>query len=240
MLTPLKGEIMEKFKQFISHYKWYLLIIVFFTIVISVMIAQMLTRDEYDVSVMYAGPAILADSHNAQIEKALGKLAEDTDGDGKKEAVLYDLVIMTEKEIQEAHEKGYSSSSLNFDTVQDAREAFQLNILSDDHFVLLLSPEQYSIMKSNNALEKLSDIGITTQAGSDEYCVRFKDTSFARFYPCFAVIPDDTVLCFKKMSEVNENKKKIIKRRQVSVEYIKSMLAFELPEGAVLAGDGEQ
>lgn len=227
----------DKLKLWLGHYKWYILIALFFVIFITVMTVQTCSRDEHDISIMYAGPAVIADSQNAAIETALGKLAKDTDGDGKTEALFYDLIIMDRNELTAAYDKGHSTSSINEDTVQQAKDAFQLNLLSDDHFVLMLSPERYALMVENGALEKLDDIGITSGARYSEYAVRLKDLDFARFYTAFSVLPDDTLVCFKHISEVNADKKKVLERRQDSIEFLKALAEYKLPEGVIVQGE---
>lgn len=228
-------EAKEKALLWLGHYKWYILIILFFVVFITIMTAQMCTREEYDISVMYAGPAVVADSQNAALEDALGRLASDTDGDGKSEAVFYDLIIMTEDELKKAYDKGHSTSAINAVSIQDAKDAFQLNILSDDHFVLMLSPERYEVMLENGALEKLSDIGVTAQDRYSEYAVRLRDLDFVKFYTAFSVLPEDTLLCFKRISDVNADKKKVLDRRENAIEYIKSLTEYRLPEGVIIA-----
>jgi len=225
----------EKLRLWLGHYKWHILIALFFTVVITVMTVQMCTRDEHDISVMYAGPAVITDSQNAAIESALGKLVKDNDGDGKVEALLYDLVIMSDTELSAAYDKGYSTSALNADTIREAKDAFQMNILSDDNFLLMLSPERYNVMLENGALERLDDIGVGGVRYSD-YAVRLCDIEFARFYTAFSVFPKVTLICFKRISEVNADKQKVILRRKQSIELFSELLAFKVPDGVIIGG----
>jgi len=225
----------EKLRLWLGHYKWHILIALFFTVVITVMTVQMCTRDEHDISVMYAGPAVITDSQNAAIENALGKLVKDNDGDGKVEALLHDLVIMSDTELSAAYDKGYSTSTLNSDTIREAKDAFQMNVLSDDHLVLFLSPERYNVMLENGALERLDDIGVGGDRYSD-YAVRLADIEFARFYTAFSAFPDDTLVCFKRISEVNADKAKVLAYREQSVELLRALVDYKLPEGAIISG----
>jgi hypothetical protein len=207
----------------------------FFVIAIAVMCRQMLRREEYDVSVMYAGPKVIADTQNAEIEDALAKITNDNDGDGEREALFYDLIIMTDSELSEAYEKGFSTSAINNDTVQGAKDAFQLNILSDDHFVLMLSPERYTLMLENGGLERLDDLGAELNAHKfSDYAIKLSDIEFAQFYTAFSVLPDDTLVCFKKISEVNSEKKKVLERREKSIEFFAELVNYRVPNGIII------
>ena len=227
----------DKVKLWLGHYKWYILIALFFVIFITIMAVQTCSRDEHDISVMYAGPAVVADTQNAAIETALGKLAEDIDGDGKVEALFYDLIVMNRDELTAAYGKGHSTSSINEDTVQQAKDAFQLNILSDDHFVMMLSPERYDVMIENGALERFDDIGVAADVRYSDYAVKLSDLDFARFYTAFSVLPDDTLVCFKRISEVNADKKKVLERRADSIEFLKTLVEYKLPKGVIVQGE---
>jgi hypothetical protein len=226
----------SKARIWLRHYKWYLLIALFFVVVITVMAVQTCTREEYDASVMYAGPAIIPDGKDAEIEAILAKVCKDNDGNGKVDVLFYDLLIMSQEELNAAYDKGHSSSAINAGSIQNAKDAFQLNILADEHFVMLLSPERYNVMVENGALEKLSDLGVSAPSYS-EYAIRFADTDLARMYPAFSVIPGDTLLCFKRISDVNADDKRVLEKREDAIEYFGAIVAFKAPDGFVFQGE---
>ena len=219
-----KYDFKTKVKIFFTYYKWYIFIALFFVVAITVMVVQMCTRDEYDISVMYAGNAILNDSAGAHIESAFETLGKE----GEK-AVLYELTVMDDEEIGKAYEKGYTSASVSPEKVRKHREALAMNVMSDEYFILMLSPECYEIMKSNNALERLDDIGVAlgdSQLRADEYSLMLSALGFAKANKAFAIFPSDTVVCFKKISEMNEDKKKKQEKRAHDIEILKKMVSY--------------
>ena len=226
----------SKARIWLRHYKWYLLIALFFAVVITVMAVQTCTRQDYDMTVMYAGPAVIPDGKDAEIERIFSQICPDNDGDGTSEVLFYDLLIMSQEEINSAYDKGHSSSAMNAGTIQNAKDAFQLNILADEHFVMLLSPERYEVMRSNGALEPLTALGLSA-VGTDGYAVKFADTDLARMYPAFSVIPEDTVLCFKRISDVNATDKKTLDRRADAIAYFTALVNHKAPEGFVFPGE---
>ena len=213
----------SKAKTFFTYYKWYILIALFFVVTITIMTVQMCSKEEYDISVMYAGNTILSDNASASIEHAMEAL-----GDEDEKAVLYELIIMNDEEIGKAYEKGYTSASVSPEKVRKHREALAMNVMSDEYFLLMLSPECYEIMKTNNALERLDDIGVVVggKAKVDEYSLKLKALDFAKANKVFAVLPDDTVVCFKKISEMNADKKKKQAKRTHDIEILKRMVSY--------------
>jgi hypothetical protein len=200
-----------------------MLIALFFAVTLTVMTVQMCTREEYDISVMYAGNTILGDNASAQIEMAFEGLG----AEGEK-AVLYELIIMNDEEIGKAYEKGYTSASVSPEIVRKHKEALAFNVMSDEYFILMLSPECYHIMKSNNALEKLSDIGVSVCNGEavDEYGVLLGSLDFAKNYTAFQALPTDTVLCFKRISEMNFDREEKVEKRAHDIDVFKKAIEF--------------
>lgn len=222
-----------KIKTFFTYYKWYMLIALFFVVTVTVMTVQMCSREEYDISVMYAGNTILSDNAGAHIESAFETL-----GENDEKAVLYELIVMNDEEIGKAYEKGYTSASVSPEKVRKHRDALALNVMSDEYFLLMLSPECYEIMKSNNALERLDDIGIAVDADAlreDEYSLKLKALDFVKANKSFAVLPDDTLLCFKKISEMNADKKQKQAKRMHDIEFLKKLTSYTLNTGSAVA-----
>ena len=217
------GNIKGKIKTFFTYYKWHVLIALFFTLTLTVMVVQMCTREKYDICVMYAGNTILGDNASAQLETAFQSLgAED------EKTVLYELVIMNDEEIGKAYEKGYTATSVSPETVRKHKEALAFNVMSDEYFILMLSPDCYEIMKSNNALEKLSDIGVAEFDGTaiDEYGIELHSLQFAKEYVGFQALPKDTIVCFKRISEMNSDRAEKVEKRTHDIEIFKKMTEF--------------
>lgn len=214
----------SKAQTFFAYYKWYILIALFFVVTIAVMVAQMLTREEYDISVMYAGNTILSDTASAQMELAFETLGEDNES-----AVLYELIVMNDEEIGKAYEKGYTSASISPEIVRKNKEALASNVMTDEYFILMLSPDCYKIMKDNNTLERLDDIGVAVgidEIRADEYSVKLHSLAFVQNHSAFSALPVDTVVCFKKISEMNSGREEKTEKRAHDIEYFKKMVSF--------------
>lgn len=73
----------EKAEYIIDYYKWWIILAVLALIVSVTVCVKLLTKERYDVSLVYAG----AEYYTKSYEEALGALAEaaeDIDGDGEK------------------------------------------------------------------------------------------------------------------------------------------------------------
>jgi hypothetical protein len=217
------GILKGKIKNFFTYYKWYILIILFFVVTLTVMTVQMCTREEYDISVMYAGNTILGDNASAQLEMTFEGL-----GGEDEKAVLYELIIMNDEEIGKAYEKGYTATSVSPEIVRKHKEALAFNVMSDEYFILMLSPECYEIMKSNNALERLFDIGVSDHDGvaADEYGIVLHSLEFAKNHTAFMALPADTVLCFKRISQMNSDREEKQEKRAHDIEIFKKAVDF--------------
>lgn len=220
-MSEEKQSAKTKISTFITYYKWYVLIALFFVVVITVMIVQACGREEYDISVMYAGPAILSDNESAAIEKAFEALA----GDDEK-AVLYELTIMNEDELSEAWENGASAAFLNNKTIRENREAFATHVMSDEYFILLLSPECYETMLQNNALEALDDLGVSGGERYGDYALNLHSLEYVKQSSAFSALPSDTLVCFKKISELNASKEKKQAKRTHDIEIFKALASY--------------
>ncbi len=218
---------MKNFKakaaNFFYYYKWHILIALFFVITISIMVLQMCTKKDDGITVMYAGNAILTDTQSAGIEKAFSDLMGEENG-----AALYELTIMTDEQLSAAYDNGYSPYLLNREKIRKNRETFGANILSDECFILILSPECFETALSGGALERLSDIGVAENgAAVNEYALKLSELGFARQYISFSAFPDDTLICFKRISEINSSRKSKQEMRAECIELFCKMAEYK-------------
>ena len=113
----------SKAATFFSYYKWYILIALFFVVTISIMMLQMCTKKDSDITVMYAGNAILTDTQSAGIEKAFSDLMGKENG-----AALYELTIMTDEQLSKAYDEGYSAYLLSREKIRKNQLLFLLDL----------------------------------------------------------------------------------------------------------------
>ena len=222
----------SKIKNFIYYYKWHILIIAFFVSVISVMVHQMMTREEYDIRILYAGQKIFSESELTAVPDALTQLGEDYDGNGVKTAQMFDLIIMTDEELNEAYEMGYNPYYLNGSTVKENRETLTFHAMANEFTLLFLSPENYNLLRNHNMLVKLADLGYGEElpaAAMDDYAVLLKELDASVFFSGIGCFPDDTVMCIKRISESKDGKSKADKLQQDHIDLFKKIVAFKLP-----------
>ena len=220
----------SKVSNFFYHYKWHTVFVLFFVVVISIMVFQMCTKDSYDVKVMYAGPEVLADTESAAVEKALLEIANIDEKEPLEGAALYELTIMNDEELKEVYDD--YGGSINPQVLQKNREIFTHQVLSDEYFLLFLSPECYDIYRSNECLVPLSYMGITegTEAyeyRNDEYSFLLSELDCSTFFTAFSVFPDDTVVCVKRINEMNPGDGEEVQKNHIKI--FKKMISFKLP-----------
>ena len=213
-----------------------MLIIAFFVSVISVMVHQMVTREEYDIRIMYAGQKIFSEAELTAVPDALTQLGEDYDGNGVKNAQMFDLIIMTDEELQEAYKKGYNPYYLNGATVNENRETLTFHAMANEFTLLFLSPENYNLLRKHNLLVPLASIGYDEElpsAAIDDYAVLLKDLDASIFFTGIGCFPEDTVMCIKRISESKDGKSKADKLQADHIDLFKKIVAFELPDDYV-------
>ena len=229
-MTKLE-KVKSKIENFFYHYKWHTLIALFFTFVITIMAVQMCTRDDYDISVMYAGPEIISDGENAAVEKVLLQLVNNgaAEKDIKDRAVLYDLLVLNDEQLGEIYEQ--YGATVSSQTVTKNRETFYYQVLSDEFFLLFLSPECYTTYRQQDCIVPLNYMGVNEMAiyadRYDDYAFRISDLDLAKFYTAFNAFPPDTLVCIKRVNTMNKGNGAELQKTHI--ELYKKMLAFELP-----------
>lgn len=226
--------------NFFYHYKWIVLIVCMFAIFVVVSAAQMLGREQTDIYIMYAGPQVISVQNMTYIERAFEELDEDDyTGDGKVNALLRDITVMSEEELAAA--SGSSDSNvpnegyiLNEQLVRaqmsESMKTFNQEILGGDSIICLLSPYMYSIVREADGFLPLDEvIGYVPENAYDECAVYLADTDFGKLEG-LASLPDDTLFCIRRVSSMSFMKGKNktekahsyhLERFKAAIEYIK-------------------
>lgn len=213
-----------------TYYKWHILIAVFFIVIFTVLITQALTKEKFDVKVLYAGPAILTDNERNAVCEALSQQIDgDYNGDGKKNAELFDLILMSNEELSEMYELGVSDYVLNPSVIQDNRETLSVNAMAGEYVIFMIDVDYYGSLYENGAFLTLDSLGVTSGTRYDDCSVYLKSLDIAKFYTAFDVFPDDTLICVKRLS-VNA-KEKMALLWEENKRYFKLFTDFKLPEG---------
>lgn len=225
--------------NFLYHYKWIAIIVCIFAIFVAVSTAQLLGREQTDIYVMYAGPQVISVQNMTYIERAFEELDDsDYTGDGKVNALLRDVTIMSEEELEAA--SGSSSSEvpnegymLNEQLVRsqmsEAMKTFNQEIFGGDSIICLLSPYMYSIVREADGFLPLEDVlGYVPENVYDECAVYLADTDFGKLEG-LASLPDDTLFCIRRVSSMSfmKGKNKTEKAHAYHSERFKAAIEYE-------------
>ena len=195
-----------KIENYWYHYKWHTIIIAGFAVIIAVLTAQLIQRDSFDAEIIYSGPSNVTPNQVSDIQSAFASvLPGDRDGDGKKNVQLYNFYLPTADEIKELEEKAAEDDLLyvpNNSQIAETRTQFTNQIYVGQALICLLDPEWYDLVLENKGFVPLDEIfEEAPEYALDECSVRLKDTPFGKYFAStFACLPDDTVLCFRRMS----------------------------------------
>lgn len=224
----------SKVSNFFYHYKWHTIFASFFVVVISIMVFQMCSSESSDLKIMYAGPEVLADTESAAVEKAIMDIGNVYLEEKMDKVTLYELTIMNDEELREVYDD--YGGSINPDMLRKNREIFAHQALSDEYFLLFLSPECYQIYKNNECLVPLSSMGITAetvlpQQAYDQYSFKLTSLDAAKFYTALGVFPEDTLVCVKRINKLNPGNGEEVQKEHITV--FKKMIMFKLPDDFV-------
>lgn len=206
------------------HYKWVTLIVAFFLIVGVICVFQAVQNSSYDSYIMYAGPFQLSHKEVLDIEKDFYSVVEDKDGDGKVNVAIRELFIMSAQEIENI-EEGYEA---NYTLISENMKIFDQEILSGEATICLLSPYLFERVAEADGFLPIGDyVGDAEVEYVGEYGVLLNSTVFGRL-PGLSVLPDDTVLCVRRVSTMASlfDKKQTEKNHALNIETVKRI--FEM------------
>lgn len=236
--------IYKRLDNFWYHYKWIVLIVALFALVVGVCSFQMFTKTQYDIYVMYAGPAVVPLQNAIYIENAFEDLSDvDFNNDGKVEACLRDLTVMSPDEIKaqsaalETENVKNEGLMLNEQLVglqmSDAVKTFNQEIFGGDSVICLLSPYMYSTLPKtdgiSDAFMPLEEVlGYTPGGAYDECAVYLKSTDFGKYSAGLSALPDDTLLCVRRKSTMSflKGERKTEKAHAYQLEKFKAVFEY--------------
>ena len=238
----MKGLLMEKlakwFDNFWYHYKWTVFVGGFFVLFFLICTVQMATREKVDVYVLYTGPAVLSHQTIKDCESAFRQvMSDDYNGDGEKGIQFLDLTLMTDEQVaaakQAAEEDGQGALVINAKTMSETKTRFNNEIFGGESVICLLDPAWYESVKAGGGFLPLSEaLGYAPEGAIDEYGIYLHDTDFGSFFGCFDYLPEDTVLCFRRMTTVTmfKNQKEEQKRWEINKLMLQDLMSFTAPE----------
>lgn len=217
------------------HYKWPTVIVGFLAVVITVMLVQYLGREQYDISIIYAGPMDPNPNQTLSIESELGKLVTvDFNGDGKRNCQINDFFLLTDKQYEEK-EKEYDAKGEFFyasaQELSNSRQQFTNQVFAGEAVICLLDPAWYKLLLEQQAFVPLNEVlEEVPEYALDEYSVRLCDTAFAEYFTSMKAFPEDTVLCIRTLSTTTafKNKKNAEKKYEYNKKFFVSLFDFSV------------
>lgn len=210
--------------NFWYHYKWPVIIATFFLTVVIICTVQMLSREKYDTSVVYAGTYRMNSEERVDVERLLDSLCpEDYDGDGKKNVQYIEYQVYSESDIlaeKESVEAAGGQYQLNTQYNQSEYNGFNTYVMTGECSVYMVSPYLYGILREGGRLRALSSVyGEDIPIGADGYGygIRLGDTGFYKYNPAVQMLPEDTVICLLAPTVVGESSKEAKYARSVAI-----------------------
>ncbi|MBR5871512.1 MAG: hypothetical protein IKZ09_10810 [Clostridia bacterium] len=223
-------------ENFWYHYKWPTLIVAFFAVFFLIAIAQMGTKNNYDAHLLYTGPAYLDGEVVADILTSVDLAADqayditdnpaDHDGDGSIHCDFNKIVYVPTMTAEE-----YKENDIYFSGVDNlsARGQFDNLIMIGEYVVLMIDQSLYDETVDTGAFCKLSDILDTVpEYAYDECGILLSDLPICAENG-FRQLPDDTVLCCRGKSYVNNFNKKVQKDSlyDAQVELFRQIVSYQ-------------
>lgn len=232
---PLK---INKLANFWYHYRFRIIMIAAFAFIITVATVQFVSRQNPDVSVIYAGPQYITANQNKAFCDVLQGIAEDYNEDGKTYVQLNDMIFMSDDQMTEyiervAEEEG-ETAAVDKLTNKQTYERFTYEIFGSNSSICILAEDQYESVAAENGFVPLSELFDEIPDGAiDEYGIRFSETKLCKFYDSAKIFPDDAVIALRRLSTMSvfTGKKKAEKQYEYNKDLFMKILNFEYPEG---------
>ena len=224
------------FENFWYHYKWPTLIIAFFAVFFLIAIAQMSSKPKYDAHLLYAGPTYLDGEVVAEILTSVDKAADqayditdnpaDHSGDGLLNCDFNKIVYVPTMTAEE-----YKENDIYFNGVENlsARGQFDNLIMIGEYVVLMIDKSLYDETVGTGAFCKLADIlGAVPENAYDECGFLLADLPIC-VENGFRQLPDDTVLCCRGKSYINNFNKRVQEDSlyEAQVELFRQIVSYE-------------
>lgn len=222
------------------HYKWVTIVTAFFVITLTIIAVQMITKTDPDCNILYGGPAVLTANQAKEIENAFNSLLpEDFNGDGEKKISFQITTLMTKEQIAAAETQAAENSSVfiyNPKSLEDNKTNFSTQLFSGEYVICLIDPEQYKNVHDAGGfalLSELFDENKIPEYSYDDCALILSETDFAKFFTAISALPDDTLICVRKMSSVSvfKGKKKAEEEYNNHLKLYYNIIGFTLPEG---------
>lgn len=230
------------FDNFWYHHKWKVIISVFFAVVLGICTYQFATREVPDVYVMYAGPEYMSAGDVIGFKSAMRNVMQDYNEDGEKGMMLITLTCVSEEKIKEMQAEAEAQSEefyIDLAANSQNNKQFGMEIFAGEAVICLLDPSLYENVRDEGGFMKMSDVFTEEELADvelyDECGIYLHSIKFGKYYDVMKNMPEDTVLCVRKISTISvfKGKKKYEKLHEYHVDMFRNIVLFEYPEGYV-------
>lgn len=230
----------EKIKNIWYHEKFLILAALVVLVVVGICVGQACARTENDVYILYAGPWFGCDTGKtpAQLESAFAAVMDDYNKDGIKTVAYRPIFLMSDAQLQalaaEYAGREEEMPMVNATLLAQNSELFLQEIQSGDTVLCLLDPTVFADLRAEGWIQPLGNYLETVPENDlDDYGIRLKDTDFGNYFAGVKDMPDDTILCLRATSVLNnsfgreEYAKELHARHE---ELLRAILRFTKPE----------
>ncbi len=196
----VKNRFLTVLENFWYHYKWTVIVVVFFVLTFAICFAQCATKQTADLSVVFAGGNTLTGDQQAKINEVLDGLAPKDAKDEPLTSLLIAHSVYTDEEIRAAStdEDGEFSPATYqniLQVTQNHLDTFGTYIMSGESGVWLVSEYVYEIQNLKKLARPLSELYDTVpENANDDYAIRLADTALYQYYDVLKVLPEDTLI----------------------------------------------
>ena len=192
--------------NFWYHYKWHVIVVLFFLVIAVVGLVQCGTQNTDDAIVTFAGGYTLSGGEIEQISNVFSAIAPSKkDGEGKLSVGLNAYSIYTEEQLRalatDPDTKEYSpyafqsAKQVNTNHIQN----FSTYVETGSSAVWLVSEYVYQYQNLSQLSVPLEEMFEELPAGAyDAYAIRLADTKLYQYYDVLWVLPEDTLILMPK------------------------------------------
>ena len=229
----------SRWDNFWYHYKWHTIVAIIAAIFLAITLTQFFSKEKPDIFVMYAGPIYINADENTEFRSAIRQvMSEDFNGDGEKGVSLTDITYLDPEQVDEAVRK---AAEEGIEVVVDATynynalNRYNMEAFSGEAVIYFVDPGLYESVKEAGGFLPLTEIfgddGVPESA-VDEFGVRLHDLDFTKFFNIVQVMPEDTILCIRRVSTMSvfKGKRKTETIHAHHVQMFRDIVEFTVPE----------
>lgn len=198
-------KIIKWLDNFWYHNRWLVLIFGFFVITGTIIIVQFIQKDQYDVLILYTGPDMPTANEQRDMENAFEQLLdEDYNDDGEYTVMIDPLFLMTDEQLNDERynlDENGNPILINTAEMVKTKEQYTTQIFVGEAVICLLDPAWYDDAYKRDAFVPLDEIVDELPEGMyNDSAVYLHQTEFGKYFTALNVLPEDTLLCFRRMS----------------------------------------